>query len=87
MSRGRISETTYRVLRRLGRAEGCGVGCRPTFLAAELDISLRAILNCLARLAQYGWVERTKRGWYRITELGWERLEQAVDEGPRGVDL
>lgn len=87
MSRGRIAERTYRVLRRLGRADGCHVGCRAKFLAEEEEIPIRAMVDCLFRLAKYGWVERTQRGWYRITERGWERLEQARDEGPRGTDL
>lgn len=70
MSRGRIAETTYRVLSHLGRAQVRHTGCRAEFLAVEIGIPNQTLINCLFHLARYGWVERTQRGWYRITERG-----------------
>lgn len=71
----------------MGRAPVRHAGCRAQYLAEELGISVRIMVDILCRIARYGWVERTQRGWYRITELGWERLERARDEGPRGAEF
>jgi len=81
MSKGRISETTYRILRRLYRRYYLGATSRE--LASFEQLSSGKLRDCLHRLKTYGWVLSVKRGEYRLSVKGLERLHQAREEGVR----